>query len=60
MQQDQQGHRKTVDNDRIVYLEFCENCSSHAWCTRHVESHYSNKAVECKIEILIASAEGDY
>jgi hypothetical protein len=34
-----------------VYIEHCQNCSSHSWCTNHDESKYKSYFDTCKQKI---------
>lgn len=35
-----------------VYIEYCVNCKSHAWCTNHDEAKYQQYFEGCKVLIL--------
>ena len=45
-----------VDNDK-VYIEHCQNCSTHNWCTKHDESKYISYFENCKAKILVVCPE---
>lgn len=41
------------------YIERCENCHLHQWCTRHVESKYIAAADSMKSELKALIPEAD-
>lgn len=45
-----------VDNEK-VYIEHCQGCSTHSWCTKHDESKYKSYFENCKAKILVICPE---
>lgn len=45
-----------IDTDK-VYIEHCQSCSSHSWCTKHDESKYLSYYENCKAKILVICPE---
>jgi predicted Rdx family selenoprotein len=45
-----------VENEK-VYIEHCQGCSSHNWCTNHDESKYLSYYENCKAKILVVCPE---
>jgi Rdx family len=45
-----------VENEK-VFIEHCQACSDHAWCTKHDESKYKSYFESCKGKILVSCPE---
>ena len=45
-----------VENEK-VYIEHCQGCSTHGWCTKHDESKYQSYFENCKAKILVICPE---
>lgn len=45
-----------TENEK-VYIEHCQNCSTHTWCTNHDESKYISYYENCKAKILVVCPE---
>ena len=40
-----------------VFIEHCQGCINHAWCTKHDESKYKSYYENCKARILVICPE---
>lgn len=45
-----------TENEK-VYIEHCQGCSSHSWCTKHDETKYSSYYENCKGKIVAICPE---
>ena len=45
-----------VENEK-VYIEHCQGCLTHGWCTKHDETKYQSYFENCKAKILVICPE---
>lgn len=40
-----------IEQEKAIFIEYCNNCNSHVWCTKHDESRYSGFFATIKQEL---------
>lgn len=47
---------RTDQHPNTIYIEYCKDCSSHQWNTRHIEHKYEAYFQKCKRSLIIVAS----